>query len=1107
MNTDKEVFEKGRKHAGQVLNHGTELIEDITKILIDTADYSEEGQKSILPLPNKLLEDVPPSEETIIESVTFELDEKKKEADKSKETNIIDTDKSKQSLQANEVSNNDSQPLKDGQNSNSTKQKITDTGLSSSKSHVVSDAKTGNRSAFADTDSKMRKAVTTDNESLSSKRASAVDDNASPLNQLKKVGTDESNAGDKKTEALGTDDDAEYQSEYYNKFNKDFTNISKTAVGATKRTFMSDDIKTGSRMIKHSLGLVGAGTISRHAAIADFQTKMYNRDVRITENLNHILGPKTEIAGENVTMNRASVFIAKPTHAGFVDDFKHNKNVIDKYLEEHGINPDSLTSKRIENMLGKNTVRKYENGKLVPGSDGDHFIDGALYTDKSKHSVPITREIRDVLLEKNHQLKAEERMKQIRQDPGGVKNLAKTWADEFLKDTDAADGLRQIKSATSTLRATAVAAEGLGVAVAGTAVSAAELAGRLGANAGKLGAAAGNKAMLVGGKFYAQGDVLKLAKWDNKTAGLSNSLDRFSSQMDRFNAGAKAFGNNGRKITGQVGSKAVSFSKKNTFQRVRYVSNAIGRGSRWAVVNTVGKTPVGKTLGAGMSHVTNLKNRFKTGAANLKNFVFKHTKVIRAPFSIYNNIKRLIAKAISSLGMVVVVFMIVAVVALCVVNIVPMTFEAIFPVSFNSDESYSITHNVGQQTINAMLQTQTDFLKEVEDYMDRTCTLTDAEGNKLHSHHNAYFQMYMGDNTDDFENLSSTTVPTANTYTTSMGTTQDYSIETLYKTIISMSTVATGNEAEDVDFYKGYCTLLLNKILHTAKFFDHDGTVPITITDAGITDAMRLDEQAFQSSWCGEHFVKVDDGWMHTYGADSLEYSEYLRHSNNYNEWLGWNNENMISYDWAVTLWELDSEDWGDLGAILPGNIGGGDNGIAFKPTLVSNTVDKLKEQGYSELRVKAIEVALNEVGKHIYGVRSDSSYFPYTLDCSDFISGVLLAANVPGAQDATTGGMVKLYPHLNDGDEVVPGTIMVFKDTSGTVVNGQVQSDNHVVMYIGAVEGYGDYCVIECSDKTTYRNGEPYVKVDGVSVSGFTSFEQLRAKYPYRYYLNPYGD
>ena len=261
MNTDKEVFEEGRKHAGQVLNHGTELIEDITKILIDTADYSEEGQKSILPLPNKLLEDVPPSEETIIESVTFELDEKKKEADKSKETNIIDTDKSKQSLQANEVSNNDSQPLKDGQNSNSTKQKITDTGLSSSKSHVVSDAKTGNRSAFADTNSKMRRAVTTDNESLSSKRASTVDDNASPLNQLKKVGTDESNAGDKKTEALGTDNDAEYQSEYYNKFNKDFTNISKTAVGATKRTFMSDDIKTGSRMIKHSLGLVGAGTI------------------------------------------------------------------------------------------------------------------------------------------------------------------------------------------------------------------------------------------------------------------------------------------------------------------------------------------------------------------------------------------------------------------------------------------------------------------------------------------------------------------------------------------------------------------------------------------------------------------------------------------------------------------------------------------------------------------------------------------------------------------------------------------------------------------------------------------------------------------------------
>ena len=189
MSVDKEVFEEGRKNADRVLNHGTELIEDITKILIDTADYSEGGKKS---------------------------------------------------------------------------------------TYVASDAKTGKKSA----------------------------NDGDPLNQAEKIGTGRIQLTEIKTDKSNVDDDVEYENKYYNKFNKDFSNISRTAVEVTKRTFIPDDIRTESRNIKHSLALLGFGTISKRAAVADFQTKMYHRDSQITENLNNILGPKTKIAGENRTMNR-----------------------------------------------------------------------------------------------------------------------------------------------------------------------------------------------------------------------------------------------------------------------------------------------------------------------------------------------------------------------------------------------------------------------------------------------------------------------------------------------------------------------------------------------------------------------------------------------------------------------------------------------------------------------------------------------------------------------------------------------------------------------------------------------------------------------------------
>ena len=911
------------------------------------------------------------------------------------------------------------------------------------------------------------------------------------------------------------------QATYYDKNHIDTNVISNSVAGAAKKTYRNTDFGEGLRMAKRYSAVLGAGTVSRHMAVIDTKNRLYFKNKEQTERLNEILGIKVRNR-ETGQLENSKVstkeFASDNTHSHLVNDFNNNKRIIDSYLQSRGINGKKLTIREIDKMIGKADKISYEkysrfhageplDGKLrdkISEINAQLFKQGTGKAGKGPHGVVIDDQLREILKEKRWQLEMQSRINQIQRSPGGVKNFAKSWTNEMTRDSDFETGMQTVKTVTTTMKATAVVAEGAVTVASTAAVTAAELTGRATASVGHAG-------INMGGRIYARGDQAKSLAWKNKTSKATNSFDKLTNN-------SKVIGREGRKIIGQNTKAAVSFTSASPSRKVRVVTNTMANGARWVFVNTAGRTKAGQKVMTGYKKATDkvkgFASKIRGGFNKIQNNIYNHTKLIRAPFSAVNAVQRAVKKVAIHIGVTVGLAFLSCSIVLIAVMIVPIIFSSVLsfftslmPAAFMADSSYEITNQVGQETINAMLVTQTEFLKEVEDYMDRTCTLTDAEGNKLHSHHNAYFLKYMGDNTDDFENLSSTTVPTSDTYTMMTGETSSYNIEALYRTIISMATVATGNEAQEKDFYVDYSRLLLEKILHTAKFSDCDGRVPIILTDTGITDAMKLDQSVVDPSWCDDYFPAVDDGWMHTHGVDSLEYSEWLRHEENYNTWHGWNVEDMASYDWAVTLWEMSSEDWSELGIVLPGSVGGGDNGAAFKPTLVSNTVDKLKEQGYSELRVKAIEVALNEVGKHIYGVRSDSSYFPYTLDCSDFISGVLLAANVPGAQDATTGGMVKLYPHLSDGDEVVPGTIMVFKDTSGTVVNGQVHSDNHVVMYIGAVEGYGDYCVIECSDKTTYRNGEPYVKVDGVSVSGFTSFEQLRAEYPYRYYLNPYGD
>ena len=644
---------------------------------------------------------------------------------------------------------------------------------------------------------------------------------------------------------------------------------------------------------------------------------------------------------------------------------------------------------------------------------------------------------------------------------------------------DAATGYRNAQAVVHSARAGAVAAEGIAAGVGQAAVRSIEATGRIASSSAK-------GAINLGGKIYARGDARRAKKWSTKTANVNVKLDR-------MNAASKSLGRKGTEAINKGLKATVGFTSKTTFEKAKIIGEGVGSG-----VNKAGKWAVGtiqkpKTEKMATKKAPNSKSEtmkksisdYKEKRKTKKQNKEKKKKEKKSKKSKNGFIKKMKMYALAF----VLIFCLVDAAILAPILLIP----AILPDIFMADDSAAISKNVGDKAIEEMLEVQSDFLDEVAAYYDETCTLVDEDGNKLHPHHTAYFANYFGSSNNEYENLiSASSVHSAQ------------SVSTLYRTIISMSTVATGNESEDAEFYTKYCTNVLKKILHNSTLRDVDGVIAVQINDSSLIDGMKLDPQDCTCTLdpgCKEFFPKTDDAWMHTYGDDSLEYSTWLRSSSNYNEWEGWITDDQGNFDWAKTLYDLDPEDWAELNIELP-NADGGGTGVSISEEDVTTILDGVAGQlsdSDSKKRLDVIERALYENNRmHVYSWGGGHQTFhkgddlPVGLDCSGFVFGVLQTAGVyhgPGTT-ATAAG----FP---DSGTLRPGDIILKYHGN----NGQ----DHIILYLGETQ-YGSFTTIECTTRTSNITN---TKISGVQMNAYNSLTDFQSHRGTLYdkFKNPYGD
>lgn len=910
--------------------------------------------------------------------------------------------------------------------------------------------------------------------------------------------------------------DSDTQVGAYNKNKINLTEVANAAIESAKSSYSDTDYAHGKSMVDKYGALIGMGSLSRHEAIADVKTQLYARDQTEMLNAQNAINNWTRDNGQKVTYRTLSMDAA---HSRVIDDFSNNQRLIDDYLKGHGINTRNLTARDIDKMIGKQGRYNYGQtsmfhagqSKFFTGTGRDKFSsisDVALKRNSGwagkadKGGVFIDSELRDVLIEKRFQLDVAPKMRQIQSGKGGLKNTTKAWVQQGTQNTDTAEGYQHAQAVVHGARAGALIVEGSAAGVGTAAMKSIEATGRITSGTAKT-------AINLTGKIYSRGNTARATKWTTNVSKVNGTLDKVS-------AASKYIGKEGTAAIHRGLKASVGFTSQSTMKKAKIiggkVGGGIGKGGKWIVTNTVGKTRVGRKIArktaSATSKIASIGKAVATKYASLQLTVYNHTKLIRMPFKAANSISRALkGLAIKLAG---------GFVGLCIIVAVLLTpiaaFTAILPDAFLADDSYSTTNNVGQKAIMEMLPVQQNFLREIEAYWDATCTLVDEDGNKLHPHHSAHFAMYMGDATDEFSNLSGSGY-NSTTCSLSTGETTTYGIDVLYKTIISMATVATGNEDQDQDFYSKYCCLLLNKILHNGSWsFDDDGVIPVYIYDTGLTDGMILDAQGVTCSinpgGCGEYLVAADNGWMHTYGEDSNEYSTWLRLSHNYNEWKGWTAFDEGYFEWAQNLWELSSEDWTAINIILPGtgDFGSDFGGSPLTSDEIANLNSVLAEQTDNPDRLAVIDSALAAFQQGIIysqpqrgNTKHAGDGLSIYQDCSSFCWNNLVNAGVVAGQNwaKTTQTFASDSHCVNmNGYTLKPGDILV------NYTNDGVKND-HAMMFLGFDEN-GKPQTIECGGGFSRYN---VASNNAISIKTYNSVSQMLSLRGVRYIVNYFGD
>jgi len=787
-----------------------------------------------------------------------------------------------------------------------------------------------------------------------------------------------------------------------------------------------------------------------------------------------------------------------------VTKYNNQNRMVDSYLSDAG-HPGSNPSIQKGTQRGKVNIDKQEVSSA--------FSNNSMHSGKiSRNSKTRTSRLDSLL---------------------GPRHSVFTKATE---GSDATAGLNQTKDIGKTIKRTADA----GLGIAGTVGKA---TAKTIATTGRISATAGKAVTTLGGKLYSIGSPERARKWEANKPVINAKFDAFSTFSKRIGkedskvvikdlakkapVTTKVTTADGTELTEHTISK-----KAKAYEKVPKRDDAVKQDShqtkekkpdKKSSATSSSRDSSSKKLSSDKKGKKNDKKKAKGGAKggaggsagkpshsklfqskkkNAANSSSKHS-----PFKAFNQIKMAIQGIILKL--------VCSCLGFCSAIITILTpilaFSVFFPLGFSADESDAVTNNIKQQAMAAMLRVQQDYMDEVASYYDRTCRLVDEDGDKLHPSHTACFATYLGDTSTLYKNLySPETRSTGCRLTTNEY--RSYNIQVLYTTIISLATIATGNETTDADFYEEYCCNLLKKILHKSTHSDSGGTCLIIVHDTGLTNAMRLDSKKVKcniSRGCRETFPAVNNDWMHSHGNNSMEYNVSRRSSENYREWAGWVTPTQESFLFAQSMFELSPEDWQAMNIEIPGSLGytgGRPISVDIQEVIIEN-LDTSLSQDDDEHRAAMISKALYEINRlHVYSNVGETSYskdddLGAQMDESSFILGLLQSV---GVVPENSGGDFETIMSYPDATVLRPGDILLKHQEIYNEETEAWEVDNHVLLFIGYNEE-GKPMTIECGGSSgwrtlTHRNG-------AISIHTYESVALMKYQRGITHIKNPFGD
>lgn len=465
----------------------------------------------------------------------------------------------------------------------------------------------------------------------------------------------------------------------YNKMSVDMTSLANEVVRAGENTMSESEAAHGHREYQHYAELLGKGTVTKVSGKAHVADTMYNRHVKtinpsrnekweykdnqspdIKQNTNTT---KIKFYARQGTLtldekNKLQEMFGGPNNTyrigtnrtgNVLNDYKNNMLAVEQYLEKRGVNAKNLSIGQIETAIKKQKLEKtnpLNNSGIRFSNDQDMQL---------------------ALKEYLFLRQQEGKISQIRNSGGGLSGTAKAWVKNAVDDSDAYTGFETARTTAMTAKAGAWAVKGAAGGIANTAISSVELGTKV--------VVTSEKAVSKFNKAVYKGNNEKIAKWNARDL-------KFNRAADKINVYA-----------GKGKHTVNSFTKTSITDK-----------AKWVGKNTVGKTKSVQKINAAAQKIGTKFNPMRKKMNVAKNFILKHTKVLRLPFTAFSAIQRVATKLLLSLGG--------AFLAIVVVVVVGTSVLSIFPNCADSPDG-NVENSVAQKTIDYLYSFQEAYEENI----------------------------------------------------------------------------------------------------------------------------------------------------------------------------------------------------------------------------------------------------------------------------------------------------------------------------------------------------------------------------------------------------------